>query len=209
MKGLYLLGLAVVVALALSGCQTPMLSAGVFNGNSDDPMVKIKITKSDWDPRTGENPLLYTQYLAVQDVADRLQIQIDWQTSSNREACASEGIPYAGAGAVGGGSQTVFYPGVAAGPAAGVTGVTYGLGGCVNGMVTHSYDGDASVGDSLERAIRDIEEDGKEYKDANGNSLFHNVHVTASYVRSRNNRNSPAPGLAEHMPDWHGPAVGK
>lgn len=195
-----------VLVAGLAGCGG-LGSAGVMNGNSDDPMVKIKITKSDYDPRTGKNPILYAQYLAVQDLAERLQIQVDWQSSSNGEACASEGIPYAGAGAIGGASQGLFYPGAMAGAAAGVSGLTYGLGGCVNGVVTHSYDGDSSIGDSLEKAMRDEENDGKEYM-VGGVSLFHNVHASASYVNSMNHKNAPASELAKHMPDFKGEPIG-
>ena len=62
--------------------------------------------------------------------------------------------------------------------------------------------GDASVGDSLERALRDIERDANEFVVPGTHlSLFHNVHVVASYTRSLNSRNQPAPQMAAHMPD--------
>jgi hypothetical protein len=187
-----------------------MPGVGVFNGLGDDPMAMIKVVKSDYDPRTGENPILYSQYLAVQDLAAALKIQIDWQTSSTAEAMVSEFLPYGMAGAGGGAFTGLLYPGAGmlAGPAAGVTGLVYGFGGAVNGAVTHSYNGVYATGDTLEKAMRDLEREGKKYRDANGRSLFHNLHVVASFTRSRNGINSPAPGLGERMPRWSGPRVG-
>ena len=199
------------LSLALGGCAGDGLtSSGVMAGNSSDPMQKVTITKSDYDPQSGANPITYAQYQAVGKVAARLQIQIDWQTSGNGEACLSEGMPYAAAGAIGGATTGLFYPGggLLAGPAAGVSGVTYGLGGCVNGIVTHSYNGSYEAGDSIEKAIRDLERDRREFLTADGRSLFHDIHVSASFVRSLNTTDSPAPELAKHMPDFHGPAPG-
>lgn len=193
----------------LSGC---MPGVGVFNGLGDDPMPMIKIVKSDWDPRTGENPIAYSQYLAVQDLATAQKIQIDWQTSSTFEAGASEFLPYGMAGAAGGAFTGLLYPfaGALTGPAAGVTGLVYGFGGFVNGAVTHSYSNVYAVGDTLEKAMRDHERDGKKYLDQNGKSLFRNLHAVASFTRSRNAFNSPAPGLNARMPrpQWSGPPAG-
>lgn len=199
-----------LMAAALGGC---MPGVGVFNGLGDDPMPMIKVVKSDWDPRTGENPIAYSQYLAVQDLAAALKIQIDWQTSSTAEAMASEFLPYGMAGAAGGAFTGLLYPYAAAlaGPAAGVTGLVYGFGGAVNGAVTHSYSGVYAVGDMLEKAMRDYERDGKKYRDADGKSLFRNLHAVASFTRSRNSMNSPAPGLMRSMqqrPQWSGPPAG-
>lgn len=199
-----------LAAVALSGC---MPDVGVFNGLGDDPMPMIKLTKSDWDPRTGENPITYSQYLAVQDLAAALKIQIDWQTSSTSEAMVSEFLPYGMAGAAGGAFTGMLYPYAAAlaGPAAGVTGLVYGFGGAVNGAVTHSYSGVYAVGDTLEKAMRDHEREGKKYRDADGRSLFRNLHVVASFTRSRNAINSPAPGLNARMPryqQWGGQPAG-
>lgn len=200
---------AILAAVALGGC---MPGVGVFNGLGDDPMPMIKLTKSDWDPRTGENPITYSQYLAVQDLAAAMKIQIDWQTSSTAEAMVSEFLPYGMAGAAGGAFTGLLYPYAAAlaGPAAGVTGLVYGFGGAVNGAVTHSYSGVYAVGDTLERAMRDYERDGKKYRDTDGKSLFRNLHVVASFTRSRNGINSPAPGLNARMPrqQWGGQPAG-
>lgn len=218
-KGL-LCCVALLTAIGLAGC---MPGVGVFNGLGDDPMPMIKLAKSDWDPRTGENPILYNQFMAAQDLVASLKIQIDWQTSSTAEACASSFLPYGIAGAAGGAATGALYPnaGMLAAPAAGVTGLVYGFGGCVNGAVTHSYSNVYAVGDMLEKAMRDHERDPKsKYRDANGVSLFRNLHAVASFTRSRNATNSPAPGLQNAMRmqprpwqqppahRWSGPPVG-
>jgi hypothetical protein len=209
MKRMVLCCIALLMTAGLTGC---ISGAGVFNGLGNDPMAMIKITKSDYDPRTGENPIAYSQYLAVQDLAKALQIQIDWQTSSTAEAMASEFLPYGMAGAAGGAFTGLLYPfaGALTGPAAGVTGLVYGFGGAVNGAVTHSYSAVYVMGDSLEKAMRDMERDGKKYRDADGVSLFKNLHATASFTRSRNWSNSPAPGLNARMPrmQWNYPPAG-
>lgn len=198
-----------LAAVGLAGC---MPGVGVFNGLGDDPMAMIKITKSDYDPRTGENPILYSQYLALQDLAAALKMQVDWQTSSTAEAMVSEFLPYGMAGAAGGAFTGLLYSGAGAltGPAAGVTGLVYGFGGAVNGAVTHSYSAVYVMGDALEKAMRDLERDGKKYRDNNGKSLFHNMHATASFTRSRNWNNSPAPGLNARMPrmNWNNAPAG-
>lgn len=196
-----------LAAVGLSGC------FGVWNGLGSDPMAKIILTKSDWDPRTGENPIAYTSFLGVQDLASSHQMQIDWQTSTTAEACLSL-LPFYGAAGAGGGATTgALYPNAAAfaGPAAGVTAAVYALGGCVNGAVTHSYANVYAMGDALEKAMRDHERDPRsKYRDANGKSLFTNLHATAAFTRSRNNLNSPAPGLNARMPrtQWGGPPAG-
>lgn len=194
-------------AVALGGC---MPGVGVFNGLGDDPMAMIKVVKSDFDPRTGENPILYSQYLAVQDLAAALKIQIDWQTSSTAEAMVSEFLPYGMAGAAGGAFTGLLYPfaGALTGPAAGVTGLVYGFGGAVNGAVTQSYNSVYATGDTLEKAMRDMERDRKKYLAEDGKSLFHNLHVVASFTRSRNSINSPAPGMFRSAPQWNMPRGG-
>lgn len=195
------------VAVGLTGC-----GAGVFNGLSEDPMTMFKITKSDYDPRTGENPILYSQYLAIQDLAGAMKMQVDWQTSSAFEAGASEFVPYGLAGAGGGSSTGILYPMARAltAPAAGVTGLVYGFGGSVNGVVSASYANVYALAGALEHAMRDHEKDRKKYMDASGKSLFHNMHATASFTRSRNAMSSPAPGLNARMPrmQWNNPPAG-
>ncbi len=226
---------AIVLAVALSGCgavsalsggfiDSGRAPSGVFNGSSNQQMSKVKLFKSDYDPRTGKNPILYKQYQAVADLAERLGIQIKWQTSSKGQACLTNGAPYLIAGTAGGATEGAFAPSALV-PAAVVNGTTYTLGGCVNGLVVHSYGGDSASGDSIEKAMRDIENDGTEYmvvvgtktvKDKDGKehqediteSLFHNLHVTASYDDSGNRDDAPAPEFAKHMPDFHGAAVG-
>lgn len=185
---------------------------GVFNGLGSNVMGMIKVTKSDFDPRSGMNPITYRQFLAVQDLAECMKIQIDWQASTTAEAFVSEMVPYGMAGAGGGSLTGLLYPGASAlaGPAAGVAGVTYALGGGTNAAITKSYDEVYAVGDTIEKAMRDHERmRTPKYLDENGHSLFRNIHVTASFVRSRNGMGSPAPGLRDRMPDWHGAEVGK
>ena len=202
--GAFFLSIAILAILA-SGCST---MPGVFNGLGEDPMPMIKIVKSDFDPRTGENPITAAQYAAVQDLAEALKMQIDWQTSTTAEAMISNGVPFGMAGAGGGASTGLLYPGAAAlaGPAAGVTGLVYGFGGAVNGAITHSYSNVYAIGDMLEKAMRDWERKrGKKYRAKDSSSLFKNLHAVGSFTRSRNSKDSPAPGLAKKMPDWHGP----
>lgn len=201
---------AVLLAtVGLTGC----ISAGVFNGISDDPMTMFKVVKTDFDPRTWENPITYSHFLAMQDLAYAMKIQVDWQTSTAFEAGASEFVPYGMAGAAGGASTGLLYPfaGALTAPAAGVGGLTYGFGGFVNGVVTASYSNVFALTQALELAMRDAERDGKKYLDANGKSLFRNLHAVASFTRSRNGTNSPAPGLMRSMqqrPQWSGPPAG-
>jgi hypothetical protein len=204
-------GLCLAVLLAavgLTGC------AGVFNGLSEDPMSMIKMTKSTWDPRTGEDPITYPQIIGVQDLAQTMKIQLDWQTTTALEAGASEFLPYGVAGSAGGASTGILYQSARAltAPAAGVTGLVYGFGGFVNGVITASYANVHALSTALEKAMRDHEREGKKYLDQNGKSLFHNLHVEASFTRSRNAMNSPAPGLMRGMmrqqPRWSGPAAG-
>jgi hypothetical protein len=216
-KQFALVGAICLAAASLGGCGSTLGTAGVFAGNSDDPMVTLKITKSDYNPKTGANPITFQQYQAVQEVAERMKIEVSWQTSGNFEACASEGLPYGAAGAAGGATQGLFYHGALAGAAAGVTGATELFAGCVNGLVTHAYDGSYAIGDTVEKAMRDLENDGKEFMVVVGRtdgglpikqSLFHDLHATGSFVRTGNHRGSPASGLAAHMPDFHGDPVG-
>lgn len=195
------LAFAVLASAMLAGCvmgggSTP---PGVFNGLGTDHMAMIVLARSDYNPKTGQNAPTWAQYQAVQEAASAVGIQVDWQLSSGFEAAGSEAMPYLGAGAVGGASQGIAYAGADAGAAATVSGITYMMGGAVNGLVTASYANVSAVAKLLEDTIRDRENDGQ--------SIFHNVHVAAAYIRSRNNTDSPAPELARHMPDFSGPAT--
>lgn len=179
---------------SMDGHATP---PGVFNGLGSEVMPQIVLARSDFNRKTGANAPTWAQYLAVQEAGEDIGIQVDWQLSSGFEAATSEAVPYLGAGAIGGATQGIAYAGADAGAGALVSGVTYMLGGAVNGLVTASYANVSAKAKLLEDAIRD--------KEADGMKIFHNLHVAAAYIRSRNNTNSPAPELAKHMPDFSGP----
>lgn len=197
---------ALSATVALGGC------LGVWNGLGDDPMPMVILTKTL--TASDRNQISYTQFLAVQEVAMEKKAQIGGQMSSVVEACFSGFWPYGIAGAAGGASGGTLYPNASmlTGPMAGVSGLTYGFGGCVNGAVTHSYAHIHALGAALEQALRDHERDpDSQYRDANRRSLFHNIHATAAFTRSRNSMNSPAPGLMRSMqqrPQWGGPPAG-
>lgn len=183
----------------IQGCAT---GPGIFNGLGDDPMSMLIITRTD-----GQVPT-YEQYLAVQTLAEEMHIQIEWQISSPVESGGTGGGAYGVAGAVGGRTYAGVYEGMLIGPAVTAQAVAYGAGGVITGLVTHSYSVDYNVGDATEKALRDNEADKKRFLDGDGKSILHNLHAHASFVRSRNNRNSPAPGLAEQMPAFSGAAAG-
>lgn len=194
-------------AVGISGC------AGVWNGLGNDPMTMVVLTKTLMPG--DEGPINYSQFLAVQEIAMEKKGQIDGQMSSVAEACFSGFWPYGIAGAAGGASGGTLYSNATAltGPMAGVSGLTYGFGGCVNGAVTYSYAQVYALGASLEMALRDHEKDPRSpYRDQSGGHLFRNVHATASFVRSLNGfkvaGGGQRYGAARRQPRWSGPPAG-
>lgn len=211
MRKRVLLCVAMVAVIGLTGC------AGIWNGLGNDPMTMIVLTKTLMPG--DEGTISYTQFLAVWEVAREKKGQIDGQMSSVAEACFSGFWPYGIAGAAGGSSGGILYPnaGVLTGPMAGVSGLTYGFGGCVNGAVTYSYAQVYALGASVEQALRDHEKDSRSpYRDpVTGRHFFHNVHVVASFVRSLNGfmASNPPPRTTlsgmQQRPQWGGPPAGR
>ncbi len=182
---------AAVALFALAGCagSTP---PGMFNGLGNDPMAMIAIYRTDGKAVTPE------QYRAIQDIALGMNLVLEKQISSSAEAAASGFGAYGAAGAAGGAMEPLFYPGALGGAAAGYTGLVYGFGGLVNGLTTYSYSYVYDVAEMVETAMRDREK-------YDGATEFQRIHVVAAFVRSRNNIDSPAPGL---VPDFHGEPSG-
>lgn len=181
--------LAILASVVLSGCA---VAPGIFNGLSDDGMAMLVIYRTD------NKALSKEQYDKVVVVAKQMGITIGWQLSSAFEAGATGGAAFGAAGALGGSTQSYFYSGASAGAAAGYTGVVYGLGGIVNGMVTASYANIHALEAAVEMALRDAEK-------YDGAKNFQRIHVVGAYVRSRNKSGEPAPNL---VPDYHGPIAG-
>lgn len=181
------------IALTIAACGT---MPGPFNGLGSDYMTMLVIYRTD------HQPLTYTQYLAVQDVAKEMHMTLAGrQLSGPLEAGLTSGGAGAAAGAAGGATQGLFYAGAMAGPAAGYTAAVYGLGYVVNGLQSYSYAQVFAQAQMVETTIRDREK----YDHA---GIFARLHVVGAFVRSRNNINSPAPGLRKQMPDFTGPISG-
>jgi hypothetical protein len=185
------LTLALASGALLSGCAS---GGGIFNGLSSDVMSMIIIYRSD------HKPLTYAQYQAVQGVAKEMGITLTGQLTSPFKAMATGGLAYAAAGAAGGSTQALFYPGALAGAAAGYSAAVYGMGGVVTGATTYSYGKDYDVADMTEKTMRDREDDGE--------NVFHHIHVSAAFVESTNREDLPAESLRSQMPDFHGEPVG-
>ncbi len=175
-----------ILAMLAAGCTT---APGIFNGLADDRMTQLVIYRTDDTAPTKE------QYVAIQKIAKKMGARIDGQLSSTAEAILSSAVPYAAAGAGGGATQGLYFPGLTV-PGTVITATVYGLGGGVNGAVTASYANVYALGKAVEDTLRDEERDGKK--------LFRRLHVVAAFIRSRNNQDDPAPKLAQQM-NWHGP----
>ncbi len=161
----------------------------MFNGLGGDGMTMLVFYRTD------QQPITKAQYRAVVGIAKEMHFTLDYQLSSPYEAGASGFAAYGTAGYLGGLTQSHFYPGAIAHAAAGWTGTVYGLGGLVNGLVTYSYSEVFDLGTMVETTMRDREKDGEK--------IFHDLHVVAAFVRTRNTSTSPA-----QMPNWHGERVG-
>lgn len=167
---------------------------GMYAAMSDDQMNMLVFYRTD------KQPITRAQYDAVVDVAKEMDIVLGWQISSPFEAGVSGFLAYGLAGAAGGATQPNFYAGAAGGAATGYTAAVYGFGGVVSGITTYSYARVYAIGSMVEITLRDREKAGE--------AAYRNLHVVGSFVRVRNSKTEPAPGLAKQMPDWKGPQVG-
>lgn len=183
--------IAILAMLTLGACAT---APGPFNGLGSDEMSMLIIYRTDDQPLTKE------QYDGVTRIAQKMGIRIGWQLSSAVESAATSFAAYGVGGYLGGSTQSHFYAGALRSAAAGYTGVVYGLGGVINGMMNASYANIYAVSQTTEIALRDEERAGA--------SEFFRVHVVAAFIRSKNTADSPATGLAKQMPDWKGPKSG-
>ena len=175
------------MALLLSGC------AGIFNGLGSDEMAMLIVYRTD------NQPLTRAQYDKVVIIARRMGIVLKWQLSSPFEAGMMSGLAYAAAGAGGGSTQGHYYPGADSGAAAGYTGVVYGLGGVMNGLVTASY---ANI-HAIEKMVEDAIQDGIRYDSQDD---MKRVHVVGAYIRSKNTSSEPARNVVRDY--YTGPAAG-
>lgn len=179
--------------MLISGCAGGRVTApGVFNGLGNDYMAMLVIYRTD------DLPFTKAQYEAVNVVANKMGFRIVAQLSSPLEAGAASGTAMGLVGAAGAATQNWYFPSAMVGPAIGYAAGVYALGGTVNGLISFSYAKVSAVATAIETALRDMER-------FDGKIEFNRIHVTAAYVRSRNNEGSPAPGLIE---DWDGPKVG-
>jgi hypothetical protein len=140
--------------------------------------------------RTDNKPLTKVQYYKVVVVAKQMGLTIGFQLSSAFEAGASSGVAYGVAGALGGASQGQFYNGVNSGAAAGYTGVVYGLGCVVNGMVTASY---ANI-----HALKRLSKWPCGWREVHGAKEFEH-HVVGAYIRQQQGR-KPSQAVTNRRP---------
>ncbi len=116
--------------------------------------------------RTDDQPLAKAEYDAVVKVAKKMGARVGLQLSSPFEAAVTSGMAQAAAGALD----------TAAG--------AFGIVGVIEGLTAYSYAMVHVVGEATENALRDRENAGE--------SIFHVIHVSSAFVRSRNNETVPA-----------------
>lgn len=159
---------AVAATLMLGACAGTM--PGQFNGLGDDPLPMLIVYSTD-----GNGTLTEKQYADVVQVAKRMGGIIEMQFPSSLEAAASSGLAYGAAGISGGVSILATISAVS---------------GAVGGFSTASYAIVYAVSDATETAMRDAEK--------KGDTRYTDLHVVASFVRSRNSEKSPAPKLVQN-----------
>ncbi len=182
-------GLLASVSILVSGCAT---SPGALGGNSADPMATVIFFSSS-------GKMSAQQYQMGQAAATVCNTQIDPQLSGNVEAMMTSGVTYGVAYAASGGLRSLIYTGLDGGASAIDGGVSGFLGGAVNGLHSRAFARAGAMGNCTEIVLRDWE-DGKALPPGlvgkpDLQRLLEGFHATASYVRSRNRTDRPAPGL--------------
>jgi len=178
LRGLALAGL---LATSLSACVT----SGPFNGMAANYEAKIyPVSDPDRPPPTEADLAGFNRLAGYCDSTARQAL------ASNAETIGTTGGSYSAAGAVAGGSQSLFYAGVDGGAAAGY-GATYGaMSGGINGAMSQSYaitNATQSCTNSLMEGRRRTMTD-----PVTRQPVFDNLYPVGAYVRVRD----PQAGLA-------------
>lgn len=182
-------GLLASASILVSGCAT---SPGALGGNSADPMATVIFFSSS-------GKMSHQQYLMGQAATEVCNVQVDPQLSGNVEAMITSGVTYGVAYGVSGAARSLIYTGVDGGASA-IDGTVSGfLGGAVNGLHSRAFARAGAMGNCTEIVLRDWE-NGKALPPGligkpDLQRLLEGFHATASYVRSRNRTDRPAPGL--------------
>lgn len=190
---------ALAIAGTLAGCAT---TPGPLNGMSSDVMAMIILSDSR-GPISSEGYIIAA--LAANGCGEFVKVQISGPFEAALTEAAVYGITYAAGNAVQG--PVYGTDPVSSATVGGAIGVA---GGIANGLNSYSFARSNVMGNCTEVTLRDWARGDapQALKDRFPNMAesIKTLHAYASYVRTRNRTDRPAPRL---VGDWSGPRAGE